>query len=87
MATFTPRPITSKAKLILAGSAALFIAACDANGNFDIDLRDLGGGGLDTTALVTVTYGTSTILVDGYISILYSASNPIASVNGRPSAE
>lgn len=50
MATFTPRPITSKAKLMLAGSAVLFIAACDANGNFDIDLRDLGGGGLDTSA-------------------------------------
>ncbi|WP_377506642.1 peptidoglycan DD-metalloendopeptidase family protein [Octadecabacter sp. R77987] len=50
MATFTPRPLTSKAKLMLAGCAIALVAACDADGNFDIDLRDLGGGGLDTSA-------------------------------------
>lgn len=41
----------SRLRLILAGSAALSVlAACMPNGGFDMDLRGLGNGGLDTSS-------------------------------------
>ena len=55
MAIPTPRPLntrstmTSTIRLLMATCAFAALAACDANGNFDLDMRDIGGG-FDTSA-------------------------------------
>ncbi|MDP2063187.1 MAG: peptidoglycan DD-metalloendopeptidase family protein [Phaeovulum sp.] len=48
MPIFPRRP----ARALLAGAALLALASCDANGNFDFDLRNFGNSGLDTSAAV-----------------------------------
>ncbi|MDP1670322.1 peptidoglycan DD-metalloendopeptidase family protein [Phaeovulum sp.] len=48
MPIFPRRP----ARALLAGAALLALASCNANGNFDFDLRNFGNSGLDTSAAV-----------------------------------
>jgi LysM repeat protein len=44
------RRYVSSLPTALLGSCVLALAACDPNGNFDIDMRNFGRGGFDTTA-------------------------------------